>query len=75
MNCTGPVIIWSKQLNQHDSYFSAFFEKSEARNSKRFDRLTVLSEPVESLKVERVEGQYQTADIQITENLLLSTHF
>jgi hypothetical protein len=31
--------------------------KIEIPNHKRFDKLTTLSQPVESLKVERVEGQ------------------
>jgi hypothetical protein len=38
--------------------------KSQNTNIKWFDTLTTLSQPVESLKVERVEGQITMTEIQ-----------
>ena len=40
--------------------------KHQKPNFKRFDKLTTLSQPVESLKVERVEGQIpMTKDLSV----------
>jgi hypothetical protein len=44
------------------TFLTRINRKSEVRNTKWFDKLTTLSQPVVSFNVERVEGQIQNTN-------------